>query len=1253
VAVAAAQIDPSLPIAAHAAEIAALVAAHPVVIVAGETGSGKTTQLPKICLNLGRRHIGHTQPRRVAARSVAARIALELGEPLGETVGYQVRFTRATSATTQLKVMTDGILLAEIGRDRRLKRYDTIIVDEAHERSLNIDFLLGYLKRLLPQRPDLKVIITSATIDTARFSAHFDDAPVVEVSGRSYPVEVRYRPLDGEDQAAAIVRAIKELRGGPCHPERQRRAQNDLSRGDILVFLSGEREIKDAAKAIQGAKFPDVEVLPLFARLSLAEQDRVFTPHAGQRVVLATNVAETSLTVPGVRSVIDAGTARISRYSARTKVQRLPIEPVSQASANQRAGRCGRVAPGVCIRLYSEEDYLARPEFTEPEILRTNLAAVILQMAAARLGDIADFPFVEAPDRSHVTDGLRLLQELGAIEDRSGDVTLTAVGRHLAALPVDPRLGRMMVEGARRGCLKEVITLVAALSIQDVRERPADRREEADTLHARFAEEESPDDFATLLNLWRYLRQRRRELGSNQFKRLCQREYLNYLRVREWQDLVTQLRDLAKELKLKLNAHPGDHADILQACLAGLLSQIGALTELTPDARGKRRGPREYQGTRGARFALSPGSVLAAHPPDLVMAVELVETTRLWAHTAAPIQPEWAERLGVHLIKRSHAEPHFVAASGTVVALESATLLGVTLYAGRRVAYARLDPAGARAIFIQSGLVEGGLRPQRGSPSAAVAEHNRAVRRRVLDLEERSRRRDLLVDDRTLFAFYSARLPESVVSAATLDRWLRADPAHARLLELTEADLMRPEAEGVDEDAFPEVWSFGPVSLRSPDPVFPVTYTFDPGSERDGVTVKVPLTQLAGLDEAPFSWGVPGQRVELVTALIRGLPKAVRTHFVPAPDWARQAVAWLDRHGDQTRPLTEELSRALFVLAGVDVDGWDVAALPAHLRVGFLVQQGQQETFGRDLPQLQQSLVRQATRRLARVSDRPRRSGTTWVFGTLPERVTVSDRGAQATAYVTLRDDGATVAEVLQATLDAAQALYPAGLARLLWLALPDPTRWCVAHLSNEDKAALATSPYESTAALLADARWAGLLQLSKAHGEPWRVRDEAAFTALADAVRPDNPDRMQRIVRTAAAALRRLGAVETLLPRVAHTAVAADVRDQVYDLVFPGCLRVIPEPWLWRLPVWLEAVERRLQAAAANPARDERAMAQLEPVLAAYARLWQLHPAGSPEIKRIGYLIEELRLQLFAQPMRTLEPVSVKKLLKAMAEAG
>ena len=860
------EYDEALPITAWHDEIAGLIRDHPVVVLAGETGSGKTTQIPKICLEIGRRSIAHTQPRRLAARTVAQRVADEMQTTLGETVGYQVRFTRQTSRQTRLKIMTDGVLLAEIGRDRDLRRYDTIIVDEAHERSLNIDFLLGYLRQLLARRDDLRVIITSATIDTARFAEHFsgpggEPAPVVEVSGRTYPVEMRYRPLledgagGGTDQNAGIVDAVREL--------------SALGGGDILVFCSGEREIRDAADALAGASLRFTEVLPLYARLSSADQHRVFSDHPGRRVVLATNVAETSLTVPGIRYVVDVGTARISRYSARTKVQRLPIEPVSQASANQRAGRCGRVAPGVCIRLYSEEDFDARPLFTEPEILRTNLASVILQMAAAELGDIASFPFVEAPDRTQVTDGLRLLTELGAVRPAGkdgarhgrvdGEVRLTKVGQRLAALPVDPRMARMLLAAEREGCLSEMLVIVAGLSIPDPRERPVEQRERAEALHRRFwaplpsdralqaegvaaptadADAKVPSegsDFLALLRLWDYLRASRKELSGNAFRRRVREENLHYLRIREWQDLHTQLKQACRDLGMATNDQPAGPDQIHTSALAGLLSHVGLLDEreeprpargAKPGAPKRRRSTREYLGARGTRFVIGSGSAAAGKPPPLVVAAEIVETSRLYARTVAGVTAAQVEEVAQHLVNRQYSEPHWSSRSGAVLAYEQVTLYGVPIVSRRRVGYAKVDPVEARAIFLRSALVEGLWHTRHH-----FVKRNAAVRAEVEELEERTRRRDLTVDDDTVFAFYDARVPADATSGAAFDAWWKnARQETPDLLDLTLADLTATEPGFDVGTAYPDHWDVAGHRLAT-------AYRFSPGDPRDGVSV--------------------------------------------------------------------------------------------------------------------------------------------------------------------------------------------------------------------------------------------------------------------------------------------------------------------------------------------------------------------------------------------------------------------------------
>ena len=828
---------PELPVSAHREELLEAICDHQVVVVAGETGSGKTTQLPKLCLELGRERIAHTQPRRLAARTVAARIAEELRVPLGEAVGYAVRFRDRSRADTRVRLMTDGLLLAEIRRDRLLGRYDTLIVDEAHERSLNIDFLLGYLVRILPRRPDLRVVVTSATIDPERFSRHFGTAPIVEVSGRTYPVEVRYRPVEDpdRDQEDAIADACDELlREGP---------------GDVLVFLSGEREIRDTADVLTG-RLAGVDVLPLYARLSASDQQKVFRPHSKRRVVLATNVAETSLTVPGIRYVVDPGTARISRWSPRLKVQRLPIEPISQASADQRKGRCGRTSDGICIRLYDEEDFEQRPRFTDPEILRTSLASVILQMAAIGLGRIEDFPFMDPPDRRQVRDGIRLLEELGALDARG---RLTKLGRRLADLPVDPRMARMVLEADRLGCAEEVTVIAAALSIQDPRERPSEQTAQADQLHARFADEDS--DFLAYLNLWRHLRELQRTLSSSQFRKRCLAEHLHHLRIREWQDLVQQLRESAKGVGVRFNRTPADPADVHRAVLSGLLSHIGL-----KDPRG-----REYQGARGARFAIFPGSGLFKKPPSWVMVAELVETTRLWGRTAARIDPGDVEPLAGHLLKRTYSEPRWDPRRGSVVATERVTLYGLPIVTDRTVQYGRIDPVLSRELFIRRALVEGDWEARH----AFMAENARRVEE-VEALEHRARRRDILAGDQARFAFFDARIPEDVVSAAHFDRWWRDRRREAPdLLTYTRDVLVDADAAAINDREWPATWKQGELTLD-------LSYRFEPGAENDGVTVHVPLQLLGSVRADRFEWLVPGLREELVTTLIRGLPKELR-----------------------------------------------------------------------------------------------------------------------------------------------------------------------------------------------------------------------------------------------------------------------------------------------------------------------------------------------------------------------------------------
>ncbi|OYO22027.1 ATP-dependent RNA helicase HrpA [Enemella dayhoffiae] len=1265
--------DPELPISARTDDIARAVRENQVVVVAGETGSGKTTQLPKICLQLGLRSIAHTQPRRIAARSVAERIAEELKVTLGEEVGYQVRFTRQARADSPLVLMTDGVLLAEIAHDRDLRRHDCIIIDEAHERSLNIDFLLGYLKQLLPRRPELKVVITSATIDTARFAAHFDDAPVIEVSGRTYPVELRYRPLQPDDpdetqqtaeprdQVDGICAAVTELSAvGP---------------GDILVFLSGEREIRDTAEALTALRLRDTEILPLYARLSAAEQHRVFSPHTGRRIVLATNVAETSLTVPGIRYVVDPGTARISRWSARTKVQRLPIEPISQASANQRAGRCGRVAAGVCIRLYSESDYGDRPEFTEPEILRTNLASVILQMAQAELGEISEFPFVEPPDSAQIADGVRLLLELGALSEqrrsrkakqggRSGSETgpsgpqLTRIGHQLARIPLDPRLARMLVEAARRDCLAEVIVIAAGLTINDPRERPAEHQQAADALHRRFwapppdpradpdADPPTPDgsDFIAWLRLWNHLAEQRESLSGNAFRRMCRDEFLHFLRIREWQDLVTQLRQICRELKLERNGTPGTPDAIHIAILSGVLSQIG-LADLkaeqkTQPRQGKRRrtGPREYLGTRGARFAINPGSALARTQPELVMAGELVETTRLWARTVAGIDAAWVEQVGSHLLTRQYSEPRWSARQGRVVASERVSLLGVPIIAGRTVGFGGIDPAAAREIFIRSALVEGDWRTRHH-----FFARNAETRSEAEELEERTRRRDLVVDDQAVFDFYDARIPADVVSGAHFDSWWRKKRHEDDgFLDLTLNDLVA--GAGPDLSGFPDSW---PVDGHE----LPVRYVFEPGHADDGVQVTLDLSQLNQVRPELFGWQVPGLRAELATALIRGLPKQIRTRFVPAPEFARRALAELDEH--PTDSFTAALGAALRRLTGelVPADAWRPEAVDPHLRVTFVVTDrsrgGRELGRGKDLGQLQHRLAPQLSAKLTRAVRNPgSRRATEWSFGRLADE----QRVGGGIGYPGLTDVGAAVDLVVHDNRAARDAAHPAGLRRLVLLNTPDPTRWVVAHLSNTDKLALGHSPYASVPELLADARLAVVGRLVQRARGAETVRDADAFTRLCDTVRADLADTMRAVVAEAAEVLRRTQSAKLAIASIDDPEVKADAADHLAGLVHPGFLSGTPEPWSGELARYVAAIGVRLANRERNPRRDDELLGTIWPLESEYAdlRARQRGPIP-PALREIGWQLEELRVGLFAQQLGTREPVSAKRVRRAL----
>ncbi|WP_066952396.1 ATP-dependent RNA helicase HrpA [Streptomyces lushanensis] len=1255
-----------LPVSQKKDTILEAIRDHQVVIVAGETGSGKTTQIPKICLELGRGvrgMIGHTQPRRLAARTVAERVADELNTPLGEAVGWKVRFTdQVDQDATFVKLMTDGILLAEIQTDRELRAYDTIIIDEAHERSLNIDFLLGYLAQLLPRRPDLKVVITSATIDPERFSRHFGDAPIVEVSGRTYPVEVRYRPLleeDGEDgdrdQITAISEAVDELHAeGP---------------GDILVFLSGEREIRDTADALEKRKLRGTEVLPLYARLSHAEQHRVFQRPSGnvtRRIVLATNVAETSLTVPGIKYVIDPGTARISRYSHRTKVQRLPIERVSQASANQRKGRCGRTSDGICVRLYSEEDFESRPEFTDAEILRTNLASVILQMTAAGLGDIERFPFIDPPDHRNIRDGVQLLQELGAFDpsqaaQKDPKKKLTPLGRKLSQLPVDPRLARMVIEADRNGCVREVMVIAAALSIQDPRERPAEKQTQADQQHARFKDETS--DFLAFLNLWRYIREQQKELSSSAFRRMCKSEYLNFLRIREWQDIYSQLRTVARQMGIHLNEEDAADQSVHVSLLAGLLSHIGmkevkeAGAEAAKNA-GKSAGKNEYLGARGAKFAVFPGSSLFRKPPRFIMSAELVETSRLWARVNAKIEPEWIEPLAGHLLKRTYSEPHWEKDAAAVMAFEKVTLYGVPIVAQRKVNFGRIDPEISRELFIRNALVEGDWRTHH-----QFFHDNRKLLGEVEELEHRARRRDILVDDETLYDFYDRRVPDDVVSGAHFDSWWKAKRREEpELLDFERSMLINEKAGSVTKDDYPDSWRQGPLTFR-------VTYQFEPGADADGVTVHVPLQVLNQVTSEGFDWQIPGLREDVVMELIRSLPKPIRRHYVPAPNYAK---AFLERAVPLQEPLPVTLARELQRMVGVPVTGddFDLSRVPGHLKITFRIVDERRRKIAedKDLEALKLSLRPKARQALSQAAAATaERSGgasiertglTDWTIGSLSRVFETRRAGQPVKAYPALVDQGATVAVRLFDTEAEQQQAMWAGTRRLILLNIPvNPAKFASDKLSNQQKLALSRNPHGSVQALFDDCATASADRLIADHGGPaW---DEESFRKLYDKVRADLVDmtvrtvgQVQQILAAWQACERRLKATNslTLLNNV------QDVKDQLAELVPAG---FVTRAGLRRLPDlmrYLVAVDRRLQQMPTAVQRDTTRMEKVHEMQDEYAWLLEQLPRGRPvpqQVLDIRWMIEELRVSYFAHALGTAQPVSDKRIMKAIDAAA
>ena len=1254
-----------LPVVDKREDIRRAIEENQVVVVCGETGSGKTTQLPKIALEAGQGvfgQIGHTQPRRIAARSVASRIAEELETPLGESVGYKIRFSDRSSPDTHVKLMTDGVLLAEIQSDRFLNQYDTLIIDEAHERSLNIDFILGYLKQLLPKRPDLKVIITSATIDPERFSRHFDDAPIILAEGRTYPVEVRYRPLDGDEDSKdrdlkqGILDAVDELaRLGP---------------GDVLVFLSGEREIREAAEALRKHHPPGTEVLPLYSRLSAAEQNRVFRPHQGRRIVLATNVAETSLTLPGIKYVVDPGTARISRYSARSKIQHLQVEPISQASANQRKGRCGRVSEGVCIRLYSEEDFESRPEFTDPEILRTNLASVILQMESLRLGHVDDFPFVEPPESRQIRDGYHLLFEIGAVD---ADRRLTKLGRRIARLPIDPRLGRMLLAAEKEGCLRETLIVVSALSIQDPRERPLEKQQAADEKHRRFHYPGS--DFLTVVNLWDWYHGQSKHLSQNKLRKLCKNDFLSYVRMREWREIHRQLRGMLHDMGIKdeddgaVKPFDPDNPEegrkipadaVHRSLLTGLLGLIGQRIEEKKKPR-KPKGKRplqEFQGARNRRFAIFPGSGLAKQAPKWLMAAQMLETSRVFAHTVAAINPRWLEELGDHLVVREYSEPHWQPERGQVAAFEKVTLFGLVVSSGRKVNYGPVNPAEARQIFIRQALVEGEL-----DSKAPFFHHNRELVEEVRELEAKSSRPDVLVEEERLFEFFDQRVPEGIYSAPGFEKWRRqAEREDPRLLFLDREFLMRHEAEGITANRFPKQLDLGGVRL-------PLEYHFSPGQEDDGVTLVVPLGALNQVSERRCEWLVPGLLEEKMAALIKSLPKQLRKNFVPAPEFARACRESL-QPGDEA--LTSALSRELGRMTGAEVpaEAWDVNALPEHLLMRYRVVDGEGQTLaaGRDLAALRQQFEGEAAEAVTQVADSGLEQDevTDWDFGELPETVEVEQHGIAIQGYPALVDEGKAVALRVLDSPEAAREAHHQGLIRLIMLRAADTVKHLRQRLPGIDTMCLQYSQVKAKRPGV-ELRHGGqpceelkeqiiMRAVERAFldaDEP--IRDRETFQSRLDAGRGELVETAEKVADLVGRILAEHHAVRKRLKGslpFSWVEASADIQDQLDHLVYRGFVLATPDEWLREYPRYLQAVSKRLDKLDQSPDKDRLARIEIQPLWEQYKQRAESHrnqDIRDPELEYLRWMIEELRVSLFAQELRTRMPVSPKRVARQL----
>lgn len=1224
-----------LPVTAKKQHITDLIQSNQVVIIAGETGSGKTTQIPKICLELGlgvKGCIGHTQPRRLAARSVASRIAQELNSELGTTVGYKVRFNDHVQDTTLIKLMTDGILLAEIQQDRLLMQYDTIIIDEAHERSLNIDFILGYLKQMLPKRPDLKLIITSATIDVDRFSRHFNNAPIVEVSGRTYPVEVRYRPLQNTedepeyDNFQGVIDAIDEL-------------SYEDNRGDILVFLTGEREIRDLADTLNKLDLRHTEIVPLYARLSASEQNRIFQSHQGRRIILSTNVAETSLTVPGIKYVIDPGMARISRYSYRTKVQRLPIEAISQASANQRKGRCGRTSNGICIRLYDGQDFLSRSLFTDPEILRTNLASVILQMTALDLGNISAFPFIEPPEQKYIKDGIQLLEELGAIYSKKGTYHLTSVGKVLAQLPIDPRLARMLFEARKTSCVKEIMIVSAALSIQDPRERPMEKQQAADEKHRRFQDKNS--DFMSYINLWKYIQEQQDTLTNNQFRQLCRKEFLNYLRIKEWQDIYTQIRQTVKQLAIPINSKDSDYQSIHTAILSGLLSHIGM----------KELEKHEYIGARNIKFAIFPGSGVFKTLPKWSIASELVETTRLWGRNVAKIEPEWIEPLAIHLSKKHYSEPRWSKNQGNTIANEKVTLFGLPIVSSRVVNYNHIDPELSRELFIKHALVDGDFD---GKYDFFIKNHQ--LIKEVEELEHKSRRQDILVDDALIFEFYDNKIPLTVTCAKDFDSWWKKEKLiDSDLLLLTKAALINPSAEKVTKNDYPDYWLYdNHLQLK-------LTYQFDIGGARDGVTINIPLTILNQIEnDSVFQWQVAGFREELIIALIKSLPKSLRRHLVPAPNYAK---AFLERVTATETDLFTALEKEFRKMTGVTInkEDWQLEQVPDYLKMTFTILDEKNKAIvtGKNLQQIKEKLNEQVQQVLTKVTQTKnaeieKNNITNWDFGDLPQVYQQKQHNYIVKAYPTLIDNGDSVSIKLVNSEDEQIKTLQHGIRRLVYLNIPSPIKYLHEKLPNKAKLGLYFNPFGKIADLIDDCIFCGIDYLiDKQQG---LIFEQQKFPLLLDSIKGEINDIIVDIAKQVERILTLNYDLNKKLKGRMDLSMAlslADIKKQLSSLIYKGFVADVGYQKLTDLYRYLQAIDKRLEKLYLDPNKDRLHLQVIERVTELYSKLQQQtkDKTHDESVKQLRWMIEELRVNLFAQQLGTPYSISEKRIKQFIEE--